>query len=133
MQRGRNDQARVVDSLEAALSLFAPALARATDERLHIAHLDEGDRLIDLRIRLGSDERRVHLALRSIIAGALELHSAALILAHNHPSGDPEPSAADIEATRSLVQVARPLGIAVRDHLVFSGERFVSFRARGLL
>jgi len=55
------------------------------------------------------------------------------LLIHNHPSGDPTPSAADIEGTRSLVQVAKPIGVSVRDHLVFGRDSVASFRARGLL
>jgi DNA repair protein RadC len=124
----------LIDSLSAAEAFFAPTFDRARDERLHVGHLDAGMRLIGVRIRYAAAGMPVEFAIRGIIADAIQLGSAALILAHNHPSGDPTPSATDIETMRSLVQVARPLGLVVRDHLVFGSEgRFVSFRQSGLL
>ena len=64
---------------------------------------------------------------------ALELGATALILAHNHPSGDPDPSGDDIAATRRIVAAAEPLGISVHDHVIVAGGGWTSFRARGLL
>jgi DNA repair protein RadC len=129
---GRAD-GRIIDSIEAAAALFGPALAAARDEQLHVAHLDASNRLLAVSTRAGPEERRVELAIRSIIADALRLDSAAIIVAHNHPSGDTKPTAADREATRTLLQVTRPLGIVLRDHLIFAGERILSFREEGLL
>lgn len=123
----------VINSLEAAAALFAPRFERAREERLYIAHLDQEQRLLGLQIRYADGGRPVPLSVRAIIADAMALRSEALILAHNHPSGDPTPSPTDIEATRRLVQAARPIGLAVRDHLVFGGGAYASFRARGLL
>lgn len=124
---------RTIDSLDAAHALFAPALAHASDERLYVAHLDRRSRLIGVRLRYGKIERAVDLPLRAIVADAVALGSHALLLAHSHPSGDPSPSETDIEATRLLVRIARPLDLRVRDHLVFGGAAFVSLRAEGLL
>lgn len=130
----RGGRKRIIDSLEAANALFAPAFVGARDERLYIAHLDAERRLIGVRIRFAPEGRPVDFPLRAIIGDAVALGSTDLILAHNHPSGDPVPSATDIEVTRSLVQIARPIGLNVRDDLVFGGGgRFVSFRQRGLL
>ncbi|NNM76940.1 DNA repair protein [Sphingomonas sp. ID1715] len=122
-----------IDSLDAARALLGRLLARAEAERLYVAHLRRDGRLIRLRVRNAAMGRQIDFPLRTIVTDALNLGSAALILAHNHPSGDPTPSSADIDATRSLIRAARPLGIAVSDHLVFAGESFVSFRQRGLL
>ena len=133
MERGRGRRIRIIDSLEAARALFAPALARARDERLYVAHLDEARCLIGLRIRFAPDAGAVEFPLRGIIADAIALGSVEIVVAHNHPSGDPAPSRTDIESTRSLVQVARPMGLTVRDHLIFGGGNMVSFRAQGLL
>lgn len=124
---------RIIDSLDAAHALFAPRFRRARDERLHVVHLDGAHRLIGYRIRYAGQNRAVDLAVRSIVADAITLGSAGLLIAHNHPSGDPTPSTNDIEATRGLMQILRPIGVSLRDHLVFGGERFVSFRAGGLL
>lgn len=133
MERAQGRRVRIIDSLEAARALFAPALAHARDERLYVAHLDELQQLIGIRIRFAADHGAVEFPVRSIIADAIALGSTGIIVAHNHPSGDPTPSATDIDSTRSLVQVARPIGLTVRDHLVFGGGRMVSFRERGLL
>jgi DNA repair protein RadC len=133
MQGADGRPARIIDSLEAAHDLFAPRFRHARDERLHVAHLDGCHRLIGYRIRYAGQNRAVELTVRAIVADALALGSAGLLIAHNHPSGDPTPSINDIEATRVLIQVLRPIGVSLRDHLVFGGGRCVSFRARGLL
>ena len=133
MQDAGGRRARIVDSLEAATDMLAPLFARARAERLVVAHLDAESRLIGLRISYAAMDEPIDVPVRAIIADCLGLGSATLILAHNHPSGDATPSSADLDATRSLVQAARPLGLTVRDHLVFGGGIFVSFRQRGLL
>jgi len=126
-------RARIIDSLEAAHRLFAPVFTRARDERLCVVHLDADQRVIGIRFRYSEPGEPVDFPVRKIIADALTLGTHSLILAHNHPSGDPQPSATDVEMTRSLVQVARPLGLAVRDHLIYAASRFTSFRRQGLL
>ncbi|RYD83410.1 MAG: hypothetical protein EOP61_41330, partial [Sphingomonadales bacterium] len=77
------------------------------------------------------DQAAVHI--REIIKRALELNSAALILVHNHPSGDPQPSRQDIALTRELIAAAKPLGIAVHDHIVVGTAGQASLRALGLI
>jgi len=133
MERATRRRVRIVDSLEAARGLFAPALTRARDERLYVAHLDAGRRLIGVRLRFAAEGEPIDFPVRRIIADAVALDSNEVILAHNHPSGDPTPSITDIETTRSLLRAARPIGLMVRDHLVFGGGHMVSFRERGLL
>jgi hypothetical protein len=64
---------------------------------------------------------------------ALELSATALILVHNHPSGDPTPSHADIQMTQSIVEVARPLGIAVHDHIIVGKDGHASFKGLRLI
>lgn len=116
-----------------AADLLAPTFAGATRERLAILYLS-ADRVV-----LGVSETRlgeklsIELPLRAIIADALRLGAVGLIIAHNHPSGDPMPSAADQAATRKLIRVACDLGIQVHDHLVFAGMECRSFRALDLL
>ncbi len=70
---------------------------------------------------------------REVVKRALELNAAALILVHNHPSGDPTPSRADIEMTREVAKAAATMGIAVHDHLIIGRKGHVSFREQGLL
>jgi len=69
---------------------------------------------------------------REVVRRALELSSSAVILVHNHPSGDPTPSAADIQMTREVVEAGRPLRVTVHDHLVVGRDGVASFRALGL-
>jgi DNA repair protein RadC len=113
--------------------LFAPARARARHDGLFVAHLGEAGALSGIRIRFAPDGSAVDFPVRGIIADAIALGSAEIVLAHNHPSGDPTPSITDIESTRSLIRVARPIGLIVRDHLIFGGGTCVSFREQGLL
>lgn len=123
----------MIDSVDKAGELFMPILRHARDERLYIAHLGAGRQLIGMRIRFGVCDAAIALPLRQIIADAVSLGTTGLILAHNHPSGDPRPSRTDIKVTRNLVQIARQIGVSVHDHLVFGGGRMVSFSEAGLL
>ena len=100
---------------------------------LCVAHLDAERRLIGIRLCYSADSSGIDFPLRTIVADALALGTSGLIIAHNHPSGDPSPSAADLAATRTLISVARPLGFRLHDHLVFAGRRCVSLREAGLL
>ena len=125
-------QRRIADSGEAS-ALFAPTFAGVSHEALRIAHLDAALGLIRLSLLPGSCATLVQLPLRELIAEALRLGTRAVIVAHNHPRGDPAPSRADLLTTRRLVEVARPLGIRVIDHLIFADDRVTSFRALGLL
>jgi len=70
---------------------------------------------------------------RKIVKRALEIGAGALILTHNHPSGDPAPSKKDIAMTRAIVDARRPLGIVVHDHIVIGREGIASFKNLGLL
>ena len=70
---------------------------------------------------------------REVVRRALELSATSVILVHNHPSGDPTPSKADIDITRQVVEAARTLGISVHDHLVVGRDGVVSFKSKGLL
>jgi DNA repair protein RadC len=70
---------------------------------------------------------------REVVKRALELSATALILVHNHPSGDPTPSGADIEMTRTIVEVAKPLGIAVHDHIIVGRDGHASLKGLKLI
>ena len=70
---------------------------------------------------------------REIVKRALELSASALILVHNHPSGDPTPSAADISMTREIIEVAKPLGITVHDHIIVGREGHASLKGLRLI
>ena len=123
----------IVGTAREAADLLAPRFAQASAEKLAVLHLDGEGRLISIDEWPVAAAEAVDLPVRDIIDAALRLGSAGLVLAHNHPSGDPQPSSADIDATRRLGQTAANLGIRLHDHLVFAGDACRSFRELGLL
>ncbi|SDC13840.1 DNA repair protein RadC [Sphingomonas sp. YR710] len=108
-------------------------MAHRAIERVRVLHLNTRNALIrDDLISEGSiDQAAVHV--REVIRRAIDLGSAAIILVHNHPSGDPQPSRQDIALTREIIAAGKPLGIAVHDHIVVGTSGQVSLRALGLL
>ncbi|HEU5285096.1 MAG TPA: JAB domain-containing protein [Sphingomicrobium sp.] len=123
-----------LDGLDAARRFFAGCFADADpmSESLWVAHVDQQARCVHLSRHAG-DEEGADFPLRSIIADAAAHGSAGIVLAHNHPSGDPAPSDADCRATRRLASAAEALDCAVLDHLVFAGTECTSLRRMGLL
>lgn len=115
-----------------AAELFEPHFADAVGERLVVAFLAADGRLLALD-SLDEDEGTVTLPMRALVARALALDATGLVIAHNHPSGDPTPSAEDVRLTRRFATACDALGIALHDHLIFAGGRCESFRHLGLL
>jgi DNA repair protein RadC len=115
-----------------ATNLFAGELSRLCTEELRVAHLDDEGRVLGLSAGTG-DAEKIDLPIRQIVRDALALGARALLLAHNHPSGDPTPSRADKLATRRLADAAGSLEIRLLDHLIFAGADCRSFRQMGLL
>lgn len=134
MEQGyRSLPKRFIACRDDARALFLPGLAKALREMLWIAHLDGERRLIGLRFRYSPSARSVPFSVRAIVEDAIALGSRGLVMAHNHPSGDPRPSAADLEATRALARAAEPIDLRIHDHLVFAGANCVSLREAGYL
>ena len=126
------EPAPTIADAEAAVALFAPALAGLLHEELHLALLDDGMRLLKYSTIPGCGHS-VDVPLRALMAEALALDARCLIIAHNHPCGDPTPSQADKAVTRRLAEIAGSLEIRLLDHLIFAGGECVSFREIGLL
>ena len=116
-----------------AAALFAPGFCNLAHEELRVAHLDAEGRILGLSASADGDAISIGLPVREIVRDAIMLGARALILAHNHPSGDPTPSPADKAATRRLVDIVGGLDIRLLDHIVFGGEYCRSFRHMGLL
>lgn len=112
--------------------LLGGTLGAAEREHLCIAHLDWNGSLIALTEQVGGHDA-LSLALDWIARDALIRESSRLLIAHNHPSGDPAPSKADRMATRRLAELLRMLGIELVDHLIFARGGVNSFRQLGLL
>jgi DNA repair protein RadC len=124
----------IVATARDAAELFRPCFEAATaGETLAVAHLDAGRRLIELVVVPPEAADHVDLPVRRIVEDALRLGAQGLVLAHNHPSGDAQPSWDDIEATRELAETGARLGIHLYDHLIFAGAETCSLRALGLL
>jgi len=123
-----------LDGVAAARAFFGGCIEECdpTRERLWVAHLDGERNCLRLTDHPG-DTAGTDFPLRSIICDAAIHNSAAIILAHNHPSGDPTPSEADKRATSLLACAAEAIECRLLDHLVFGGSRSISFRELGLL
>jgi DNA repair protein RadC len=126
-------QRALLTSSEAVRTYLRARLAALPREVFHVLFLDKKNQLIvDERMGAGTvDHAPVYP--REVVRRALELSASALVLAHNHPSGDPTPSRADIDMTKQVVDAARVLQIAVHDHLVVAGDQVASLRALGLM
>ncbi len=131
--RSQVEQGDILSNWQALTDYLRADMAHRSIERVRVLHLNTKNRLIrDELVSEGSiDQAAVHV--REIIRRAIELGSAALILVHNHPSGDPEPSRQDIALTRELIAAAKPLGIAIHDHVVVGRDGQASLRALGLI
>jgi DNA repair protein RadC len=123
----------VLANWQALLDYLHADMAHRTNECVRVLHLNARNMLIrDEKMSEGTiDEAAVYV--REVIRRATDLGSAAIILVHNHPSGDPAPSRADIEITRRVGQAGKPLGIALHDHIIIGAEGHSSLRAMGLI
>ena len=123
-----------LDEFDTIQRFFSGCLADTDPRResLWIAHLDDQSRCLHLS-RHDGDETGAAFPLRAIVADAALHESTGIILAHNHPSGDPTPSDLDCRATRRLASAVEAIDCAIIDHLVFAGESCASFRKMGLL
>ena len=108
-------------------------MARSQNEEFRVLFLDRKNCLIADEVQNRGTVDHTPVYPREIVKRALELTASAIILVHNHPSGDPTPSKADIQMTREIVTAAKALGIAVHDHLVVGRGGHASFKSLGLL
>lgn len=133
LARTRVREQPVLGSWQALLDYLTIDMAHLTVERVRVLYLDTRNRLIlDHHVGDGSiDEAAIHP--REVVRKALEIGATALILVHNHPSGTPEPSRADIQMTGRIAEAGCLLGITVHDHIIIGREGHVSLKAKGLI
>ena len=133
MARSEVRQKPVLGSWQALLDYLAIDMANLTFERVRVLYLNSQNRLIlDHHAAEGTiDEAAIHP--REVIRRGLDIGASALILVHNHPSGNPEPSRADIQITQRIAEAGRLLGIVVHDHVIVGREGHVSLRSKGLI
>ena len=123
-----------LNGLAAAHAFFAGCIADSDPSResLWVAHVDDEARCLHVSRHQGSDTS-TEFPIRTIIADAALHRSAGIVLAHNHPGGDPRPSDSDLRATRRLAVAAEALDCTLLDHLVFGGNECTSLRRLGFL
>jgi len=123
----------LLDTWSKLIEYLTIDMAHLSVERVRVLYLDLKNRLIrDEHVADGSiDEAAIHP--REVIRRALDLGASALILVHNHPSGNPEPSRADIQMTNRIAEAGRLLSITVHDHIIIGREGHVSLREKGLI
>ena len=122
-----------INSPEALRTYLQLAMRHEAAEHIRVLYLDRKDRLIRDEVQGRGTVDQAPLYPREIVKRALELGASAVILVHNHPSGDPTPSRADIESTRQVAAALAQVGIAVHDHLIVGGDRVESLRELGIL
>ena len=102
-------------------------------EGFRILFLDKRSQIIADEVQQTGTVDHTPVYVRELLKRALELSANAMVLVHNHPSGDPTPSRADIDMTKQIVAAAKPLGVAVHDHIIVGKQGHASFRGLGLI
>ncbi len=131
--RGEVDAREPLSSWSKVIDYIRTAMAFADVEEFRILFLDKRNGLIADEVQQTGTVDHTPVYPREVIRRAIELSATAVILVHNHPSGDPTPSRADIQMTRQLIDIAKPLGIEVHDHIIVGRDGQVSFKGLQLI
>lgn len=123
----------ILSNWQALLDYLRTDMAALTIERVRVLHLNSRNMLIRDEVMSEGSIDQAAVYVREVIRRALDLGSAAIILVHNHPSGDPAPSRADIQLTKDIAEAGRRLGVVVHDHIIIGGDKQTSLRAAGLI
>ena len=133
MAREEVEERPVIASWDRLLAYCRIAMAHETVEQFRILFLDRKNKLIADEAQQRGTVDHTPVYPREVVKRALELGASAIILVHNHPSGDPTPSRADIDMTKEVAEAAQRLGIQVHDHVVIARSGHASFKSLGLL
>jgi DNA repair protein RadC len=133
LARARIAQRPVLSSWSSVIDYCRAAMAFSEVEQFRILFLDKKNALIADEVQQRGTVDHTPVYPREVVKRALELSATAIILVHNHPSGDPTPSGADIAMTRQIADVAKPLGIALHDHIIVGRDGHASFKGLRLL
>jgi DNA repair protein RadC len=133
LARGAVKKRTVLSSWSAVLDYCRSTMAFADKEQFRVLFLDKRNQVIADELQQTGTVDHTPVYPREVIKRALELSATAIILVHNHPSGDPTPSRADIQMTQSIVEIAKPLGISVHDHIIVGKEGHTSFKGLKLI
>jgi DNA repair protein RadC len=131
--RGKVKKRPALSSWSAVLDYCRTAQAFADRELFRVLFLDKRNQLIADEVQQTGTIDHTPVYPREVVKRALELSATAIILVHNHPSGDPTPSQADIQMTQQIIAVAQPLGISVHDHIIVGKEGHASLKGLKLI
>ena len=133
LARGALAKRPVLSSWAAVIDYVRAAQAFAEKEQFRILFLDKKNQLIADEVQQEGTVDHTPVYPREVVKRALELSASAIILVHNHPSGDPTPSRADIDMTKAVADVAKPLGISVHDHIIVGKNGHASLKGLRLI
>ena len=133
LMRGELQERPVVNSWDKLIDYCSGQVAHNKVEEFHILFLDHKNVLLKHERQQRGTVDHTPVYPREVVKRALDLGASALILVHNHPSGDPTPSKADIAVTQDIKKAAAPLGVTLHDHLIIAHNRHISFRDLGLI
>lgn len=130
---GKVKERPVLSSWKAVLDHCRTSMAFSEIEQFRVLFLDKKNALITDEVQQTGTVDHTPVYIREVIKRALELSATAIILVHNHPSGDPTPSRADIDMTKQIAEAGAPLGVTIHDHIIVGRNGHASFRGLGLL
>ena len=130
---GEVRQRPVLSSWQHVIDYCRTAMAFADREQFRIIFLDKRNQMISDEVQQTGTVDHTPVYPREVIKRALELSATAIILVHNHPSGDPTPSQADIQMTKAIIDIAAPLGISVHDHIIVGKNGHASLKGMRLI
>ncbi len=133
LMKGQVINRPVLSSWTAILDYIRAAMAFADIEQLRVLFLDKKNQLIADEVQQEGTIDHAPVYPREVVKRALELAASAIVLVHNHPSGDPTPSMADIEMTKKVIDAGQRLGVSVHDHIIVGRKGHASFRKLGLI
>ena len=131
--RGEVLERPVLASWSQVLDYCRASMGFEAKEQFRILFLDKRNQMIADEVQQKGTVDHTPVYVREVVKRALELSATAIVLVHNHPSGDPTPSRADVEMTKQIVAAAKPLGVVVHDHIIVGKQGHVSFRGLGLI
>ena len=133
LAKGAIPKREVLSSWTSVLDYCRASMAFAEIELFRILFLDKRNGLIADEIQQSGTVDHTPVYPREVVRRALELNASALILVHNHPSGDPTPSQADIKMTLEIAEIAKPLGVVLHDHIIIGRNGHASLKGLGLV
>jgi len=131
--KGEVKHKHALSSWQEVITYCRTSMAFAEKEQLRLLFFDKRNQLIADEVQQTGTVDHTPVYPREVIKRALELSETAIILVHNHPSGDPTPSQADIRMTKTIVDIAKPLGITVHDHIIVGRNGHISLKGSGLM